>query len=157
MEKGQTKIMLVGLIAIFVLFQWIATALDSTRGEAGVIVATVVVAATIIVQRMLFADSFSAAARTIGLGRPKASGIIAAIVIAKLMVVTVVCFSWLTGTEIDMYPNWQWLAIGIFCQAGIAEETLFRGYLFGHIRQRHTFWKAAAFAASLPTRTKSSP
>ena len=38
---------------------------------------------------------------------------------------------------------------GLFFQAGIAEETLFRGYLFGHIRQKYSFWKAT-FLASFP-------
>jgi membrane protease YdiL (CAAX protease family) len=38
------------------------------------------------------------------------------------------------------------LLIGLFAQAGIAEETLFRGYLFGHLRRRHTFWRTAALS-----------
>lgn len=63
------------------------------------------------------------------------------------MLGSAVLFAVSTGSSLELYPNWQWLAIGIFCQAGIAEETLFRGYLFGHMRQRHTFWKAAGFAA----------
>jgi membrane protease YdiL (CAAX protease family) len=32
---------------------------------------------------------------------------------------------------------------GLFTQAGIAEEILFRGYLFGHLRAGRTFWRAA--------------
>ncbi len=139
--------MLLGLIAVFILFQWIASALGSTRGEAGVIVGLIVVAATLIIERIFFEGSFASAARTIGLGRPKALGIVVAIVIAKLMLLCLVLFPWQTGSTIDMYPNWQWLMIGLFFQAGIGEETLFRGYLFGHLRQRHTFGKAVFFAA----------
>jgi len=33
-------------------------------------------------------------------------------------------------------------------QAGVAEELVFRGFLFGHLRRQRTFWRAAA--ASLP-------
>ena len=32
---------------------------------------------------------------------------------------------------------------GLFAQAGIAEELLFRGYLFGHLREGRSFWRAA--------------
>jgi len=35
---------------------------------------------------------------------------------------------------------------GLFGQAGIAEEVLFRGYLFGHLRPGRSFWRAALLA-----------
>ncbi len=46
--------LLSGLVAIFALFQWIATALHSDRGQAGVIVALTVVSATLTAQRSLY-------------------------------------------------------------------------------------------------------
>lgn len=139
--------MLLGLVAVFVLFQWVASELGSTRGEAGVIVGVVVVGALLIVERLLFAESFAGAAKSIGLGRPKAIGMIVAIVIATLMGLSAMIFAWQTGTSFSLYPDWRLLMIGLFSQAGIAEESLFRGYLFGHLRQRHTFGKAVFFAA----------
>jgi membrane protease YdiL (CAAX protease family) len=42
-----------------------------------------------------------------------------------------------------IYPNAAWLGPGILAQAGLAEETVFRGFLYGHIRRRHPFWRAA--------------
>jgi membrane protease YdiL (CAAX protease family) len=101
----------------------------------------------LIVERVLFARSFADAAEGIGLGRPRTLGMIVAIVIAKLMLLSAALFAWQTGTAFSLYPNWQWLIVGLFFQAGIAEESLFRGYLFGHLRQRHTFAKAVFFAA----------
>lgn len=47
----------------------------------------------------------------------------------------------------NFYPDWYLLVPGLFFQAGIAEETLFRGYLFGHIRKKYSFWKAAVISA----------
>jgi membrane protease YdiL (CAAX protease family) len=38
--------------------------------------------------------------------------------------------------------SFLWLLLGLFAQAGIAEETLFRGYLFGHLRRGRSFWIA---------------
>ena len=43
-----------------------------------------------------------------------------------------------------LLSGWISLLPGLFAQAGIAEEVLFRGYLFGHIRVGRTFWRAAA-------------
>lgn len=139
--------MLLGLAAVFALFQWAASVLGSMRGEAGVVVGLVVVAAILIVERTLFAGSLRDAAMSVGLGRPTARGMVVAMVTAKLIFLSVALFGWVTETTFSMYPNWPMLMIGLFFQAGIAEETLFRGYLFGHLRQRHTFGKAVLLAA----------
>ena len=48
--------------------------------------------------------------------------------------------------EFSLYPGWISLLPGLFAQAGIAEEVLFRGYLFGHIRRGRTFRRAAALS-----------
>ncbi len=147
MKQGEWPRLLIGVAVVFALFQWIASGLGSFRGEAGILVGLVVVIATVKVERLLFTEPVGKAALSIGLGRPKASGIIVAVVIAAIMLGSAVIFGWGTASGLELYPNWQWLAIGIFCQAGIAEEALFRGFLFGHMRQRHTFGKAATFAA----------
>jgi membrane protease YdiL (CAAX protease family) len=39
--------------------------------------------------------------------------------------------------------DWLWILLGIVALNGIAEETLFRGYVFGHLRQEWSFHKAA--------------
>lgn len=147
MKKGDWPKMLVGLVVVFVLFQWTASALGSVRGEAGVLVGLIVVAATLTTERVLFAQSFKNAAIAIGLGRPKALGLAAAVAVSILLLLAVPLFLWQAGSAVTFYPDWLSLVPGLFFQAGIAEETLFRGYLFGHLRQRHTFWKAATFAA----------
>ena len=58
MKKGQWPGMLFGLIVVFALFQWSASALGSVRSEAGVIVGLIVVAATLVAERFLFGESF---------------------------------------------------------------------------------------------------
>ena len=67
-----------GLVAIFALFQWIATALHSDRGQAGVIVALTVVSATLIAQRWLYGGRLIEAAKSLGLGMPRRRGLAAA-------------------------------------------------------------------------------
>lgn len=136
-----------GVVVVFTLFQCVATALGSFRGEAGLLVGLVVVIATVKVERLLFTEPVSQAALAVGLGRPTAKGLAVGVVIAASMLGSAVAFAVATGSSLELYPNWPWLAVGIFCQAGIAEETLFRGYLFGHVSQRYSYWKAAALAS----------
>jgi hypothetical protein len=42
--------------------------------------------------------------------------------------------------------GWIWMLPGLFAQAGIAEEALFRGFLYGHLRHGRSFWSAAALS-----------
>ena len=70
--------LLSGLVAIFALFQWIAAALHSDRGQAGVIVAITVVSATLIAQRWLYGGTLIEAAKSLGLGVPRWRGVVAA-------------------------------------------------------------------------------
>jgi hypothetical protein len=70
--------LLSGLVAIFALFQWIATALGSDHGQAGVIVALTVVSATLIAQWWLYGGTLVETTRSLGLGIPRLRGLTAA-------------------------------------------------------------------------------
>ncbi len=135
-----------GLCVIFALFQWLATALGSTRGEWGLLIGAVVVLACIAAERVLFGRRSPDAARALGLGRPASRGLVAAIVVSALMLLVIPLHAAVLGGRMEMYPGWAPLLPGLFAQAGIAEETLFRGYLFRHLRDGRSFWRAAALA-----------
>ncbi len=137
----------VGLILIFALFHWTASVLGSDRGQFGILIGLLIVGATIAAKIFLFNRSFKQSVKEVGLTRPNGSGIFVAILICFLMLFTVFVFTFVTHSSFNFYPDWYLLVPGLFFQAGIAEETLFRGYLFGHIRQRYSFWKAAGIAA----------
>ena len=139
--------LLVGLVLVFALFHWTADVLGSNRGEFGVIIGLLVVGATIAAKIFLFNRSFKESVRDVGLTRPKSLSILIAIVISVLMLVAIFVFASVTDSTFSFYKDWDLLIPGLFFQAGIAEETLFRGYLFGYIRLKYSFWKAAGIAA----------
>lgn len=139
----------VGLVLVFALFHWTASVSGSNRGEFGVIIGLLVVGTTIAAKIFLFNRSFKESFRDIGLTRPNALGILIAIVICVLMLLTIFIFASVTDSSFSFYPSWYLLVPGLFFQAGIAEETLFRGYLFGHIREKYSFLKAAVISAVL--------
>ncbi len=52
----------------------------------------------------------------------------------------------ITGYKFVLPDNWLWLAVGVFALHGIAEEVLYRAYLFRKLRNFGRFWKAAWLA-----------
>lgn len=138
--------LLLGLGLVYALFHGAASALGSDRGQAGIVVGALVVAATLAAERLLFGEPLATAAQTLGLGRPDARGLLAAAGLGLLLVLVFPAFSTVTGTGLGLDSGWVWLLPGLFAQAGIAEEVLFRGYLFRRVRRGRSFWRAVALA-----------
>jgi membrane protease YdiL (CAAX protease family) len=134
--------LVLGLFLVFGLFHGTATMLGSDRGQRGILIGVLIVAATAAADRFLTARRRGAT--QLGLGRPHAKGIAAAFGITVVLLIVAVAFVRAKGLTPAWYPGWIWLLPGLFAQAGIGEEVLFRGYLFGHIRAGRTFWRAAA-------------
>ena len=132
-----------GLIVIYALFQWSAGALGSNRGEAGAIVAAIIVAATIIIERTFFGTGNRDLVAALGFGTPTVAGLAASFAVTALLVAMLLLFPLITGTRLTLQQDWMRPLPGLFLQAGIAEEVLFRGWLFGHLRQGRSFQRAA--------------
>lgn len=137
----------IGLVLVFALFHWTASVLGSDRGQYGIIICLLVIAATISAKIFLLKRSFKESVKDVGLTRPSAFGILTAVVICVLLLLIIFVFAFVSDISLGFYPDWYLLVPGLFFQAGIAEETLFRGYLFGHIRKNYSFWKAAVISA----------
>ena len=139
--------LLLGLALVFALFHGLATATGSDRGQAGLLVGALVVAATLVVERFLFGERLAEASRNVGLGRPRARGLIAAGSVCALLMLVFPAMAAIEDARLVVDPRWSVLLPGLFAQAGVAEEVLFRGYLFRRIRAGLTFWHAVALAA----------
>jgi membrane protease YdiL (CAAX protease family) len=138
--------LLAGLAVVFAVFQLLAYALGSSRGEAGVLVAGVVIAALIAVECLLFRQPPARAIRNLGFGRLAGLGLLVAFGVSMLLLAVIPAYAYFRGAPVSVYPALGWLIPGLFAQAGIAEEALFRGYLFRHLRQGRPFWRAAALS-----------
>ena len=134
---------MLGLFLVFGLFHGAATILGSDRGQRGILIGMLVVAATAAAEWFLLRRQ-RGAVRHLGLGRPRAKGIAVAGGAACLLLMVGLLFVRARGMTPALYPGGISLLPGLFAQAGIAEEVLFRGYLFGHLRPGRTFWRAAA-------------
>jgi membrane protease YdiL (CAAX protease family) len=146
-EPSLSPRLLLGLVIVAVLFDRVATALGSDRGQAGLAVGSLVVVATLAVEALVFRKSAGAAVRALGLGRPAAAGLVAATVLSLLLLLVFPVYAAATGVRLALTSGWLRWVPGLFAQAGVAEEVFFRGYLFRHLRAGRSFVGAASAAA----------
>ena len=140
-------IRLIGAVAvIFALFHWSAQALGSDRGQAGVLVGLLVVGAILIVERTLFGQGVASAVRSLGFGRCRARGLAVVGAAGAAMLAVVPIYDAIAGVSMAFLPGWLWLLPGLFAQGGIAEEVLFRGFLFARVRRGRSFWRATGLS-----------
>jgi len=135
--------LLIGFAVVFGVLQGVATWTNSLLGEAGLVVAAATVGSAVLVERVLFGRVPLAALLDLGLGRPRAAAVGVAIAIGLILVGCLLLIVRLLGVQVAPRDGWPWLALGLFAQNGVAEELLFRGFLFRHLRAGRTFWRAA--------------
>jgi membrane protease YdiL (CAAX protease family) len=138
---------ILAFIILWLLLDRGATALGSFRGEAGIVVCIVVLAAAVVAERLLTGRSPLQALAALGLRLPNARALVWTVVVMAALLCFYPVFGFLTGAPVVIAPGWYLLIPGLFAQGGIAEETVFRGFLFRHIREGRTFWRAAWLAA----------
>ena len=139
--------LLASLGVVFALFHWLALAAGSDRGQAGILVGAVVVIATAAADCLVFGAAPRGVMKQLGLGVPAARGVFVTIAVSGLLLLVVPAYLMATNTPFEMYTGWLLLLPGLFAQAGIAEEVLFRGYLFRHVREGRSFRQAALVAS----------
>ena len=120
MGPGSFWIRLVaGLVVVWALFQAIAFALGSVRGERGLLVGAAVVAALLAVEWTLFRVPPRRAAAALGLGWPRDSwGLVLAVALAGLLLAYFPIFSMATGNPLRPVAGWPWLALAVLPRAG---------------------------------------
>jgi len=139
--------LLTGFVVVFALFQTLGYFFQSDRGQAGVIIGIAVVSATLVFHILLHHTGLRKSIVGLGLGAPSAMGIFTSAGVSFLLLSVFPAYSIANGIDLILAAQWLWSIPGLFFQAGIAEETLFRGYLFGNLREGRTFWRAAILSA----------
>ena len=65
------------------------------------------------------------------------------VIVTAVMAAFFPLYSIATGVPIVLRSDWVWILVGAVALNGLAEETLFRGFVFGHLRQAgQSFWRA---------------
>jgi membrane protease YdiL (CAAX protease family) len=124
-----------------------ASWLGSLRGEAGIIVCLVVLLGAVTFETVADRSSFAHATSALGFLTPSWRVLLSAAVISGALVCYYPVFALATGAAIGIRSDAFILALGIFAQGGVAEEVVFRGFLFRRLRRGRSFWRATSLAA----------
>ena len=97
---------------------------------------------------LIFGTPLAEAVRTLGLGRPNRRALLwaAAASIAVLAVYPVARA--LTGAQFTLVADWPWILLGLFAFHGLAEELVWRGFVFRRLSAGRSF--RAAVLWSMP-------
>jgi membrane protease YdiL (CAAX protease family) len=145
--RPSLALIVTGFVVIWLALDRSAFLLGSFLGEYGLLVCAITLAVALAVETAISRRRPLATLSALGLKAPNQASLVAALGLAALILAFLPLNAWRTGTAIDVKPGWLWLALGMFAQGGVAEEVLFRGYLFRHMRARWSFWRAAWVAA----------
>jgi membrane protease YdiL (CAAX protease family) len=135
-----------GFAIIYLVLDRSATWTNSLYGEYGLLICALVIVAALLVERLLFGRAPRQALGGLGFGRPSRRGLLAALLVSLALLAYFPIFALLSGQPLALREGWLWVALGVLLQGGVAEELLWRGYLFGHLRVQRGFWRAAAIA-----------
>lgn len=149
--RGHISRILFGCALMFVVLQGglnlLFPRLDLTWSSLIVTVAMLAVAFAI--ERAAFDRAPGQAWRALGLGRPEPHALLAAGLIALVMLAFFPVYSLATGTPFSLKSDWLWVLVGAVAVNGIAEEVLFRGFVFGHLRQGGLSFRRAGLLSML--------
>ncbi len=149
-ENGkQNKIfpVITGYLILYGVFELTAKITGDTISlQNALLISVCVLAAAVIVELVFFKSKFSELAKVLGLAKPGTKAMIASLVISLLLFLCYPLITVITGYEFMIPDNWFLLAIGVFVLHGIAEEVLYRGFLFRRLRGGRSFWNAAFIA-----------
>jgi membrane protease YdiL (CAAX protease family) len=134
-------------VLLYLALDRLAAALGSTRGEWGLVVCAVVLVLAMLCERWLTGARVAASSRALGLGAPTGRAMLAGAALAALLFASLPLLANLTGVELELRAHAGWLALGMLAQGGVAEETLFRGFMYRHLRSTRSFWRAASLSA----------
>ena len=148
--KNQLTPFVLSFIVLFALFSgmgFLLSNIDWTSAKILICVVTVcgVIMAWSMIKRVPPTQSFL----EVGFGIPKWRVVGVAVVISALMLAFFPLYSSLERVNLVLQSHWVWILIGIITGVGIAEETLFRGFVFNYFRERFAFWRAATYSMFL--------
>lgn len=145
-RAGALNYVLAGFLLLWLVFDRATHLMTSALQETGLIVLLLVALTAFLVETLGFRYiKTSHVFRALGFKWPTEPGLRAALLIGLTMLLFFPALSLATGERFGLQENWPWIALGVFAQAGLAQEVVFRGYLFRHLRRHFAFRRAALF------------
>ena len=118
--------LIVGFVVVYGVLA-IGTALDSSV-RSGLLTLAAVLVAVALTEWVQARSARAVVCARLGLGAPGVPALLAATAVSLL--------------PVALRPNWPWLLLGVFAVHGLAEELVWRGFVFRRLRETHAFWPA---------------
>ncbi|HWB44626.1 MAG TPA: CPBP family intramembrane glutamic endopeptidase [Hyphomicrobiaceae bacterium] len=148
LARGDLAPTLLGFFVLWLLLDRSAAGFGSMRGEFGLIVCALVLVAAVACECILSRRSVAEAVPALGLRWTNWRALLWALALSAALLPYFPIFAATTGARLELLPGAAWLALGMFAQGGIAEEVVFRGFVFRRLRATRPFWHAALLAAA---------
>lgn len=140
--------LLLAVAAIFAMFHIAAEQSGSFHGEYGIPIGVGVILAALLAERGLLTERIVFRAIQPPASRRDATrSIVTASVLSLALLAVFPIVAAATNSRVDFDPEDLELVPGLFAQAGLAEETLFRALLFGYVRRGRSFRRAVLLSA----------
>jgi membrane protease YdiL (CAAX protease family) len=79
---------------------------------------------------------------TLGYGRPDDRAIVLALIVGAAVILGYLAGAAALGIQLDLRPNWPLVLVGALLFHGLAEESVWRGFVYRHLREGRTFGRA---------------
>lgn len=150
MKKIETIHFLLAFLLLFSLFYGLAFVTASLEWTwARIVIGFATVSGVTIAWSLINKVSIPRSLHEVGFGMPDWRAIGVALLLSVLMLAFFPLYSSFANVSLSFQSNWLWILVGLVCGVGIAEETLFRGYVFNYLRKTRTFWQAATLSMFL--------
>lgn len=152
-HRRTIALIVVGSAILFAIVQLgvprLATRLDLTWSY--LVGSLAMLACALLLERLVFGRSPGAALMHLGFGRPAPRALLVAGLIAAALLAFFPIVSRITRTPIHLKSDWPWVLAGAIALNGVAEETMFRGWVFGHLRREAgcTFMRAGLISMGI--------
>lgn len=149
-SKSQYGLFLIAFVLIFIVLRGPAVLLANVNWTLVMFLTCVLaVTASALAWGQLKKTTLLTSFQAVGFGAPDRRMLWIATVLAVLMVAFIPVYAWITESDISLLDNWLWIIVGIITGVGIAEETVFRGFVFNFLREDRPFWSAATLSMIL--------
>lgn len=147
MIKINLKLYLVFILAFLVMHFTGLLVKELPYISNAVIVFALVLSTVLLISRVFYASDVESTISEIGFRKACLQEILPGIIISVVLLFMYPLLGYLLGTKIRMTNNWQLNMIGLLLTGGLAEEILFRGFLFRRLRLQMNFKKATLVSA----------
>ena len=138
---------LLGFLVLWAVLAGASSADPTARWGPAILAA--VVAAFLGVAGGLYRRPLREAVRALGLGRPDRRSVTVSAAISALVLLVWPATALLTGASIPLRPDWPVVLVGILTLHGLAEELVWRGFVFRRLAQGRSFWTAVCWSMPL--------